>query len=87
MRRVSFYMVPAILQFVLTVRNYFSTEFISVKNYNDFNQYLISSNPATLLLGGIVFFLGVADCLTFFLNNQRRALHDLYAGTYVVEKY
>jgi uncharacterized RDD family membrane protein YckC len=87
MRRVSFYIIPSILQFVFTVRNYFSPEFISVKNYNEFNQYVVSSNPATLLLGGIVFFLGAADCLTFFLNNQRRALHDLYAGTYVVDKY
>jgi len=87
MRRVSFYMIPSILQFLLTVRIYFSAEFISVKNYAEYNQYVVSSNPATLLLGGIVFFLVMADCLIFFLNNQRRSLHDLYAGTYVVEKY
>jgi uncharacterized RDD family membrane protein YckC len=87
MKRVSFYMVPSIFQFLMTVHFYFSPVFKSTVNYNDFNQVIISSNPAMLLLGAIVFFLGVADCITFFMNGQRRALHDLYAGTYVVEKY
>jgi|SRR5450432_1207657 uncharacterized RDD family membrane protein YckC len=87
MRRVSFYMVPSILQFILTVHFYFSPAFKSINNYNEFNHEIVSANPATLILGGIVFFLGTADCITFLINNQRRALHDLYAGTYVVEKY
>jgi uncharacterized RDD family membrane protein YckC len=87
MRRVSFYMVPSIIQFLLTVRIYFSPEFFTIKNYNDYNQFVVNSNPATLVLGGLVFFLGMADCITFLLNPQRRSLHDLYAGTFVVEKY
>jgi uncharacterized RDD family membrane protein YckC len=86
MKRVSFYIVPSFLQFILSVRIYFSPEFLTVKNYNDFNQFIIDSNPSTLLLGGLVFVIGIADCVTFFLNNQRRSLHDLYADTYVVEK-
>jgi uncharacterized RDD family membrane protein YckC len=86
MKRVSFYIVPNFLQFILSLRVYFSPEFITVKNYNDFNQYIMDSNPATLLLGGLVVFIGVADCITFFLNNQGRSLHDLYAGTYVIDK-
>jgi len=87
MRRVSFYMVPSIIQLMLTVRVYFSPEFFTIKNYNEYNQYVVSSNPATMVLGLLVFFLGIADCITFLLNPQRRSLHDLYAGTYVVEKY
>jgi uncharacterized RDD family membrane protein YckC len=35
----------------------------------------------------IVFVLLVADCITFLTNDQNRSLHDLYAGTYVIEKY
>jgi Na+/H+ antiporter NhaD/arsenite permease-like protein len=87
MKRVSFYMVPSIIQFILTVHFYFSPAFRSTDNYNDFNQKIVSANPAMIILGGIVLVLGTADCITFFMNNQRRALHDLYAGTYVVEKY
>ena len=87
MRRVSFYMVPSVLQFLFIVRMYFSSEFFSIKNYNDYNQFIVNSNPATLVLGVLVFFIGIADCITFLLNPQNRSLHDLYAGTYVVEKY
>jgi uncharacterized RDD family membrane protein YckC len=86
MKRVSFYIVPSFIQFILTVRIYFSPEFVSAKNYTQFNQLLVDSNPATLILSGLVVMIGIADCITFFLNNQGRSLHDLYADTYVVEK-
>jgi len=85
LRRVSFYMIPSILQFILVLRIYFSHEFLSIKSYNQYSEYVVSANPATLWLGLIVFFLAAADCITFFLNDQRRALHDIYAGTYVIE--
>ena len=86
LRRVSFYMIPSILQFILILHIYFSPQFLSIKSYNEYNEYVVSANPATIWLGLIVFFLGTADCITFFLNEQRRSLHDIYAGTYVIER-
>lgn len=86
MKRVSFYMIPSILQFILTLRIYFSPEFHSTKNYTEFNQYVVNSNPALQILVGIILFLALADCSIYVMNTQRRALHDLYAGTYVVVK-
>jgi uncharacterized RDD family membrane protein YckC len=86
LRRVSFYMLPSILKFILMVRLYFSPVFRSISNYNAYSQYEVSSNPATAWIALIVSFVGIADCITFFLHEQRRSLHDLYAGTYVIEK-
>lgn len=86
MRRVSFYLIPSIFTAFLELRNYFSADFISIKDYREYNQYIVSSNPAISWLNGIIIILLVADCITFFSNFQRRALHDVYAGTYVIER-
>lgn len=86
LKRVSFYMIPSILQMIFSLRIYFSPDFLKINNYNEYNQLIISSNPATIILGAIIFFLASADCITFLMNAQHRALHDLYAGTYVIEK-
>jgi len=85
LRRVSFYMIPSILQFILMVRLYFSPVFHTLTSYNAYTQYEVSSNPSTMWIALIVSFLGIADCITFFLHEQRRSLHDIYAGTYVIE--
>ena len=87
LRRVSFYLVPSILQDLMNLKIYFSGDLASIKNFGDYNQDMISSNPAMVWLNFIVFGLLIADCITFFTNYQNRSLHDLYAGTYVIEKY
>jgi uncharacterized RDD family membrane protein YckC len=86
MRRVSFYLLPAVLMVLMESRNYFSRAFYSITDFREFNSYIISSNPAISWLNVIVFTLMVADCITFFSNFQRRSLHDIYGGTYVIEK-
>ena len=86
MRRVSFYLIPAILTQIMTMGFYFSANFNLISNYREYNRFIVSSNPAITWLNGIVFVLLFADCITFFLNDQNRALHDIYAGTYVIEK-
>jgi uncharacterized RDD family membrane protein YckC len=86
LRRVSFYLVPNIIQQVLTLKFYFSNQLISVKQYKDYNDFIVSTNPALYILNIIVICLLIADTITFFSNNQNRSLHDLYAGTYVIEK-
>jgi uncharacterized RDD family membrane protein YckC len=86
MRRVSFYLLPAVLTVLMESRNYFSQAFISISDFREFNRYIVSSNPAIAWLNVIVFVLMVADCITFFTNFQRRSLHDIYGGTYVIEK-
>jgi len=86
MQRVSFYLVPSILQHILTLGVYFSAAFKSTKDYTEFNRYILSENPSLIWINVIVFFLLVADVITFFANRPNRALHDIYAGTYVVEK-
>jgi uncharacterized RDD family membrane protein YckC len=86
LRRVSFYIVPNIIQEVLTLKVYFSGQLNSVQHYKDYNDLIVSTNPALYILNIIVFVLLVVDCLTFLSNNQNRSLHDIYAGTYVIEK-
>ena len=86
LRRVSFYLVPSILQHVLTLVSYYSAAFLTSNDYKEFNNYVISTNPSILWLNGIVFVLLVADTITFFSTHPNRALHDIYAGTYVIEK-
>jgi uncharacterized RDD family membrane protein YckC len=85
LRRVSFYIVPNIIQQVLTLNFYFSHQLDSVQHYKDYNDYIVNSNPALYILNIIVVVLLIIDCITFFSNNQNRSLHDLYAGTYVIE--
>jgi uncharacterized RDD family membrane protein YckC len=84
--RVSFYLVPNIIQEALTLKVYFSTQLDSIQHYKDYNDFIIGSNPALYILNIIVFVLLVVDTITFFSNDQNRSLHDIYAGTYVIEK-
>ena len=86
MRRVSFYLIPGILTQIMTSGFYFSANLNSINSYQEYNRFIVSSNPAITWLNGIVFVLLFADCLTFFLNEQNRSLHDLYAGTYVIDR-
>jgi len=86
LRRVSFYIVPNIIQQVLTLKVYFSNQLNSIHHYKDYNDYIVSTNPALYILNIIVIVLLVVDTITFFSNDQNRSLHDLYAGTYVIEK-
>lgn len=86
MKRVSFYYLPSILIAIITVRNYFSPEFLTISGIRAFQNYVNSSNPAIPWINGIVSFFAIADCITFFSNDQRRSLHDIYAGTYVIQK-
>jgi len=86
LRRVSFYIVPNIIQQVLTLNFYFSHQLDSIQHYKDYNNYIVNSNPALYILNIIVVMLFIADCITFFSNEQNRSLHDIYAGTYVIEK-
>lgn len=85
LRRVSFYLVPSILQHILSLSVYYSTAFQSITGYREFNRYLVSSNPANLWINGIVLILLLADCVTFFSTRPGRFLHDIYAGTNVIE--
>jgi len=86
MRRVSFYLVPSILQHVLTLGVYFSATFKSISDYKEFNRYIVSENPSLIWINVIVMILVAADTITFFAQQPNRALHDIYAGTYVIEK-
>ena len=86
LRRVSFYLVPSIIQQILTLNVYFSNQLDSIHQYKDYNDYIVSTNPALYILNIIVVVLFVVDTVTFFSNDQNRSLHDLYAGTYVIEK-
>jgi uncharacterized RDD family membrane protein YckC len=86
LRRVSFYIVPNIIQQILTLKVYFSNQLNSIQHYKDYNDYIISTNPALYILNIIVIGLLVVDTITFFSNGQNRSLHDIYAGTYVIEK-
>ncbi len=85
LRRVSFYLVPSIIQQILTLKFYFSDQLNAIHQYKDYNDFIVSTNPALYILNIIVIFLLVADTITFFSNNQNRSLHDIYAGTYVIE--
>jgi uncharacterized RDD family membrane protein YckC len=85
LKRVSFYLVPEILQQVMTFHVYFTPAFLTIVHFKEYNDLVVLSNPGIYWLNAIVFSLGMADCITFFLSPQRRALHDLYAGTYVIE--
>ncbi len=85
LRRVSFYLVPSIIQQILTLKFYFSDQLDSIHQYKDYNDFIVSTNPALFILNIIVIFLLVADTITFLSNNQNRSLHDIYAGTYVIE--
>ena len=86
LRRVSFYLIPGILQSIFTFRIYFNDRFKTITNINEYNQLVVALNPATVWVVVIVFILFVADILVLLSNEQNRALHDIYAGTYVVEK-
>lgn len=86
LKRVSFYLIPATLQFVFTLRIYFNEAFKRITNFNEYNQLVVALNPATFWLVVIVLILFIADVLVLISNEQNRALHDIYAGTYVVEK-
>jgi uncharacterized RDD family membrane protein YckC len=86
LKRVSYYYLPSILIALMTLKSYFSKEFASISGYDEFQSYVSATNPAILWVNGIVTILVIADCITFFSNNQRRSLHDSYAGTYVIQK-
>src|SRR5450432_4047859 len=76
LKRVSFYLIPGILQSIFTLRIYF----------NEYNQLVVALNPATVWVVVIVLILLIADILVLLSNEENRALHDIYAGTYVIEK-
>lgn len=84
LKRVSFYLFPAILQHIITLPLYFSTAFNTINNYKEFNRQVSVSNPSLLWINGIVFVLFIADTVAFFVNQPNRALHDVYAGTNVI---
>jgi uncharacterized RDD family membrane protein YckC len=86
LRRVSFYIVPNIIQQILTLKFYFSNQLNSIQHYKDYNDFIITTNPALYILNIIVVGLLIVDTITFFSNGQNRSLHDLYAGTFVIEK-
>ncbi|MDP9041113.1 MAG: RDD family protein [Bacteroidota bacterium] len=83
--RVSFYLVPSIIQELMTAPIYFSGNLNKIHSYHEYNNYIAATSPALYILNIIVFILLVIDCITFFSNEQKRSLHDLYAGTYVIE--
>jgi len=83
--RVSFYIVPSILQQLYTLRIYFLPEFNSINSFIDYSKYASQSNAPIGWLEVLVFILFILDCITFFRNEQNRFLHDIYAGTYVIE--
>lgn len=85
-KRVSFYLFPAILQHIITAPFYFSTAFDSISSYREFNRHVAANSPSLLWISGIVFVLLFADTVAFFVNQPNRALHDVYAGTNVIEK-
>jgi uncharacterized RDD family membrane protein YckC len=84
--RISFYLVPSVLQHILTLSVYFSPAFHAITGYREFNRYMGSANPANLWINGIVFILVLVDCFTFISTRPGRFLHDIYAGTNVIEK-
>jgi uncharacterized RDD family membrane protein YckC len=86
LRRVSFYIVPNIIQQILTLKFYFSNQLNSIQHYKDYNDFIITTNPALYILNIIVVGLLIVDTITFFSNGQNRSLHDLYAGTFVIVK-
>jgi uncharacterized RDD family membrane protein YckC len=86
LKRVSFYYLPSILIAILTAKSYFTVDLLSISGFQDFQSYVGATNPALPWVNGIVFVFAVADCITFFTNEQRRSLHDIYAGTYVIQK-
>ncbi len=86
LKRVSYYYLPSLMISLMTLRSYFSADFISISGYQEFQGYVSSTNPAILWVNGIVLVLTLVDCIAFFSNDQRRSLHDTYAGTYVIQK-
>jgi uncharacterized RDD family membrane protein YckC len=86
MRRISFYLVPSILQHIMILGVYYSVAFYSINNYREFNRYMITSNPAISWLNVIVVILLFADCITFLTTKPGRFLHDRYAGTNVIDR-
>lgn len=86
LKRVSFYYLPSILIAIITTKSYFTIDLVSISGFQDFQTYVGSTNPALPWINGIVFVFAVADCITFFTNEHRRSLHDMYAGTYVIQK-
>ena len=86
LKRVSFYLIPGILQSIFTLRIYFNDAFNRITNFNEYNQLVVALNPATVWVVVIVLILLIADILVLLSNEENRALHDIYAGTYVVEK-
>jgi uncharacterized RDD family membrane protein YckC len=86
LKRVGFYYMPSILIAFMTAKSYFTVDFSLISGFQDFQNFVASTNPAIPWVNGIVFIFGVADCISFFTNEQRRSLHDTYAGTYVIQK-
>jgi uncharacterized RDD family membrane protein YckC len=86
LKRVSFYLFPAILQHIITLPLYFSTAFKSINNYREFNRHVAAHNPSLFWISGIALVLILADTITFFSTQPNRALHDVYAGTNVIER-
>ncbi len=84
--RVSFYLVPNIIQEIMTMKVYFSDDLSKISSYRDYSNYVTESNPAMVVLNLIVFVLLIADCICFLSDAQKRSLHDMYAGTFVIEK-
>jgi uncharacterized RDD family membrane protein YckC len=85
-KRVSFYLFPAILQHIITLPLYLSKSFDTISDYREFNHYVSLNNPSLHWITGIVIVLLIADTISFFVNQPNRALHDVYAGTNVIEK-
>jgi uncharacterized RDD family membrane protein YckC len=86
LRRVSFYLVPNIIQEIMTLKIYFSGDLKLIGSYTEYSNYVTTSNPALFILNLIVFVLLVADCIVFLSDGQNQSLHDKYAGTFVIEK-
>ena len=85
LRRVSFYVIPAIIQMILTLPFYFMDDFQFITSYSEYGQ-LIATNKMVLWIDTIVIVLLILDCIFFYSDKRNRSLHDMYAKTYVVFK-
>ena len=59
---------------------------ISQYDYTSFSRYISLWADLASDLSGILGFVLLADCLIIALSRENQALHDLMAGTYVVNK-
>jgi uncharacterized RDD family membrane protein YckC len=92
MRESFLRLIPNLIPLLMTLFAYLysfnqlSDSFFQSSDFSELTMKFEKLNPYSKYTIILTYFVGSLELVTMFLNRERRAVHDLIAGTIVLEK-